>query len=298
VKTVSAPGQASVADGPYWLFQANPERADGFDIWNAFREGATDWWLTTRYASEMEAGQRGVIWVSGVGGGVLGRFVLESMPTFIQLDGRSASEKRVHVRYEQRFDPHLNRVNVREALPDLPVFAMPHATNYRLTGDMWSALETLADGRAASEVSEAERAVTRLAGGQGFVDEAALRRAIELRAMALATEDLETEGWTTIKDVSAKESFDILCRRGAEELRVEVKGTRSVGEKVLITEPEVVHARKHAAHMALCVVSGIVARWTEEGEWSASGGSTRWLRPWDIDRHGLLKSLGWSYTLT
>ncbi|HEX9367842.1 MAG TPA: DUF3883 domain-containing protein, partial [Vicinamibacterales bacterium] len=60
-------------------------------------------------------------------------------------------------------------------------------------------------------------------------------------------------------DVSATEPFDLLCRDGSRERRVEVKGTTALGLSVLLTRNEVRHAQAKDRPMALFVVSEITA---------------------------------------
>ena len=60
--------------------------------------------------------------------------------------------------------------------------------------------------------SVASRAGAR-ASGQGFRESYEERRAIELQAMHVATEHLQTDGWK-VEDVSTTHSYDLRCRRG------------------------------------------------------------------------------------
>jgi hypothetical protein len=60
------------------------------------------------------------------------------------------------------------------------------------------------------------------------------RKAIEFHAMNLAVGHY-TSLWQEVIDVSATQPFDLLCRTGDRELRVEVKGTTSFGTSVLLT---------------------------------------------------------------
>lgn len=82
-------------------------------------------------------------------------------------------------------------------------------------------------------------------GGQGFQASAALRWAVKRHAMAVAMAHYEGQGWR-VSDVSATQPCDLYWLRGMgagegdrEELRVEVKGTTTVGGQVLLTRGEV-----------------------------------------------------------
>jgi Domain of unknown function (DUF3883) len=129
--------------------------------------------------------------------------------------------------------------------------------------------------------------------GQGRRLDAAERQAIELRAMAVTRLHFETEGWD-IEDVSSSRSYDFHGVRGADQLRIEVKGTTGDGTLVLLTPGEVRHARENAPEMVLSVVAGIeLQRWA--GELSAVGGELELVTPWDIDAHGELRPTGFEY---
>jgi hypothetical protein len=61
---------------------------------------------------------------------------------------------------------------------------------------------------------------------QGMGLTAPERKAVELRAMLLATQFLQSNGFDC-EDKSAAESFDILARRNGQSWKIEVKGTTS-----------------------------------------------------------------------
>lgn len=108
------------------------------------------------------------------------------------------------------------------------------------------------------------------------------RQAIELRAMLLATQHLEAEGFIC-KDTSASESFDILASREAEALKIEVKGTTSdLCESVLMTKNEVELHRREKGRTGLMIVSRIQLDRSQDPP-SASGGTVEALLRWDID---------------
>ena len=73
---------------------------------------------------------------------------------------------------------------------------------------------------------------------QGFQQSKEYRTAIERRAMHVAFDILELEGWIA-HDVSSSESYDIHCLRGHEKAYVEVKGTSGSGEQIILTNAEV-----------------------------------------------------------
>jgi hypothetical protein len=148
-----------------------------------------------------------------------------------------------------------------------------------------------------SEVDAARETLAELAGaaaeGQGYESVTPRRKAIEVRAMAAATQYFRTRGWT-VRDVSSTRSYDLECtRRGQPPLHVEVKGTTSTGHSVLLTANEVAHAREFP-HSALFVLHGI--RISGGNPPRATGGRARVFDPWDIaDDH--LEPLAYAYRL-
>gem|GEM_PF-3681678 len=93
--------------------------------------------------------------------------------------------------------------------------------------------------------------------GRGL--DAAARRAVEQRAMTVATVYYQRLGWT-VHDVSARESYDLLLRKGRSVLHVEIKGTTGEGDTVTLTKNEVKHALLFHPETELFVVSGIRLR--------------------------------------
>lgn len=112
-----------------------------------------------------------------------------------------------------------------------------------------------------------------LSRGQGFSPllTANDRKAIELQAMQIATAHFEDIGFV-VEDVSAKRPYDLRCRRGPEHVDVEVKGTVSAGESVLLTPNEVEHARAAFPNTALAVVRDIALH--DDGSGASGGVST------------------------
>lgn len=149
------------------------------------------------------------------------------------------------------------------------------------------------------EVEDASDFTRRAAGarprGQGFRQSAEERRAIELRAMDVATAMLIEEGWK-VDDVSTTRSYDLHCERGEDILHVEVKGTTGDGASVLLTPNEVELARDRHPDTALVIVSGITI--SKSGEKAtAQGGELSEIRPWQPDDAGSLHPIGFHYVL-
>jgi hypothetical protein len=137
-------------------------------------------------------------------------------------------------------------------------------------------------GLPAIETNNVARSGRQPAGGQGFLASAAARLAVERRAMSLAQAHLEGLGWA-VEDVSAYESFDLLCRRkDGDILYVEVKGSTGAGDQIQITRSEVAFAEVNTAKMALIVVADIVLR-SNASTVVAEGGRVAMLHPWSAD---------------
>lgn len=130
--------------------------------------------------------------------------------------------------------------------------------------------------------------------GQGFSADTPTKLAVEAAAMAAAQLHYEQKGWK-VADVSAKESYDLLCHRGDERLRVEVKGSTLPPARILLTPNEVSHALAHTGGVALFVLSDIAIT-TRDGVPTGTGGTAAVFEPWllDLDR---LTATGYSYAL-
>lgn len=151
------------------------------------------------------------------------------------------------------------------------------------------------------EIAEAVEALRVIAGksrkvsGQGFQSSSAVRRAIELRAMHLAINHFQQQGWI-VEDVSKYESYDLLCTRQEERLYVEVKGTTSEGSKILMTYQEVIHTQQNYPHTALFVVSQIKLI-NSEADLEAIGGEIKLYQPWLLSDESL-KAIAYEYRVS
>jgi hypothetical protein len=137
------------------------------------------------------------------------------------------------------------------------------------------------------EVAAAEEASAGMKGSnawsQGFGLTPKERRAVEIRAVALAIEHFESDGWS-VENVGDRESFDLVCRRKGKELHVEVKGTTGLGQKVILPRNEVQHARSYK-HVALVVVHGMKLKRGKVPK--VSGGKLLVRHPWKIAEKSL-----------
>lgn len=145
---------------------------------------------------------------------------------------------------------------------------------------------------AASELEESIGKPPRQGRAQGFRLTKSQQRAVECRAVEVATAYLKGRRWM-VKYVGDKESYDLDCRNDGVRLFVEVKGTMSTGETVVLTRNEVELHRREYPHNALIVVHGIqLDRITEPP--AASGGTVDMISPWEVDA-GRLEPLAYTY---
>jgi len=115
--------------------------------------------------------------------------------------------------------------------------------------------------------------------GQAYVEDPMVRRAIEVHAMNLASDYYEAQGFM-VEDASRTRPFDLHCHRGSEEVRVEVKGTRSEGTEILVTAAEIVNARGDRWRTDLFIVGLIEVTRATDGTLLGRGGAPRVIEGW------------------
>ncbi len=132
----------------------------------------------------------------------------------------------------------------------------------------------------------------RLAGGQGYRNDAAANVAIEALAMSRAIEYFSELG--CVSDVHGTESFDLVCEVDGQELHVEVKGSTTSTETVFLTANEVSHSQTYP-HVALFVLADIDLT-RESGGIEATGGRTLVFNPWQLDA-SKLSAVSYRYSI-
>jgi hypothetical protein len=142
----------------------------------------------------------------------------------------------------------------------------------------------------ATESSDAGVRISAIQRMQGRQLDSAMRRAIELYAEDQACFYFESKGWTVQRVGHLRRGYDLECLDSEDKsLHVEVKGTSTLGEEVILTPNEVRHVERvelcEAQH-ALFVVSEIrVSR--ENEDLRCSGGVINCQFPWIFDRTAL-----------
>ncbi len=128
--------------------------------------------------------------------------------------------------------------------------------------------------------------------GQGRGLSSAERAAVEKHAMNIAAEYFCALGYE-VRDTSVDQPYDLQVRKGEESIIVEVKGTTSLGEIIVITAGELRAQRRAHPNNALVVVHSIdLNRNGDKPE--ASGGTLAVTRPWAIVDNDL-EPLAYSY---
>lgn len=118
------------------------------------------------------------------------------------------------------------------------------------------------------------------------------KKVIEEHAVEVAMKLLAKKGFTNVKDVGKDHSFDIKATLDGIDFYIEVKGTISLGEKVVLTKNEVLLHRQEHPNNALIVVSQIDLDRSEPP--SAKGGKILFISPWQI-KDADLEALGYDY---
>lgn len=133
---------------------------------------------------------------------------------------------------------------------------------------------------------------------QGRERDPDVRRAIERFAEDHAAVYFENREWRVERVGQYKLGYDLVCSKpGGATLHVEVKGTRTLGEKVTLTANEVEHTRHAAdcgAEHILYVLSQIAV--TDSDAVTCSGGTPTRLWPWTISDKDLIPT-EYAYTV-
>lgn len=126
---------------------------------------------------------------------------------------------------------------------------------------------------------------------QGFQLDSKTRRAIEGHAMEAATGHFTSLGYT-VEDHHKNHPYDLLCLKKKERLYVEVKGTVTAGDDIILTRGEVTFARSHKGEMGLFILHSIQV----SAEGNLSNGQKKVILSWHVDK-GRLKPVSFMYEL-
>lgn len=121
--------------------------------------------------------------------------------------------------------------------------------------------------------------------GQGYARDQVAKVATELLAMKTAINFYVELGYEVV-DTSSNESFDLLCAKGSEVLKVEVKGTAGLGKQVLVTANEVKEARMSGVKTDLFILHSI-----KVVDSKASGGKINRIECWNPSEESLVATM-------
>ena len=122
--------------------------------------------------------------------------------------------------------------------------------------------------------------------GQGRQSDPRKRKAIEMRAMEVATAHYGLQGFT-VTDTSSNSPFDLECCQDDDMVRVEVKGLSGGLGNVDVTINEVLSARSTEIPTDLFVVHSISLAEHEKLHYAGEGGDTYIESPWQPDDQNL-----------
>jgi Holliday junction resolvase-like predicted endonuclease len=173
--------------------------------------------------------------------------------------------------------------------------------------DMLPLLARLYDGSPAAQVDQSQAphelrdggipSASSPATGQGSTTDSFLRTMIERCAEDHAFAYFERLGWKVKRVGQFKLGYDLVCMNDdGAVLHVEVKGTRTFGEKVFLTANEVEHvqAAKCEAEHVLYMVSRIQI--SDDGGARCSDDNVRRFWPWNVGDEDLIPT-EYIYTL-
>ena len=111
---------------------------------------------------------------------------------------------------------------------------------------------------------------------QGYSNDPAYKKAVELRAMGITKEHYETNGFTVV-DTSSNHPYDFEVRKHTEIRRVEVKGSAGGLTEINVTANEVRHAQREDVTTDLALVANISF---DRDTTTAAGGILRIVKDW------------------
>lgn len=130
-------------------------------------------------------------------------------------------------------------------------------------------------------------------GGQGLQSNVEIRLLIESYAMNVCKKFYVEKGYD-VKDVSPTLSYDVLIKKNGVERKVEVKGTQTKGNAIILTRNEVELSRSQGKDMALFLIHSIVMNKKTVRKGS---GVIKIIEPWQVTDDRLIP-LSYTYRLS
>jgi hypothetical protein len=125
-------------------------------------------------------------------------------------------------------------------------------------------------------------------GGQGFQSDIKKRLIIEKYAMDECRKYFENKGYK-LKNVSNTHSYDFEATKSGKKILIEVKGTETAGNKIILTKKEVDIALKYSDKMILFLVHSIILEKNK-----VKSKKVKKISPWKIDK-SKLTPISYSY---
>jgi hypothetical protein len=290
----------------YWAFVANPSV---YRVQDVLERETDDYWTVKH--SDVRRGDRAAIWKAkgtDKNRGVVAFAEVISDPELTDIppgrknywvDGKSRGLAR-RVRIEYVLPPAVPlwlSSNDASVLSEMSVSRATGGGVFTIDPDQWRRLLVIAGGwpqqkNIEDAVLEAAEQASVSARKQAFSADPETRRVVEEYAVARARQYFEEQQFAV--EIHGK-PFDLCCRKGGSVVFVEVKGTQTTGEEILLTPNEVTFATRHPDQMALFVVHDVIVS-RKDGKPIASGGGDRVRNPWSLDTTRLTP-LGFSYLL-
>jgi hypothetical protein len=134
-------------------------------------------------------------------------------------------------------------------------------------------------------------------GRQGRLMSPLARITLERYAESVAIETVSLDGWKSQRVGHLKLGYDLSCHKGERRLHIEVKGTTTRGEEVILTPHEVRHVydQQCDAEHALFVLSDVQIDSPSDHP-ICSGGRSTVLIPWQLEQRRLIPT-EYSYRL-
>lgn len=132
-----------------------------------------------------------------------------------------------------------------------------------------------------------------MGGGQGFQSNIVIKRLIEQHAMDMCKEHFIAKGYT-VTDTSLNKPYDYIASKGKEKLFIEVKGTQTLGEKIILTKNEVEMSKKYGDQMVLFLVHSIEMN---KKRTKKNSGKVVIKSPWKLNESRLVP-ISYAYTIS
>ena len=143
------------------------------------------------------------------------------------------------------------------------------------------------------EIQEEATTAGYSSGGQGFQSDVETRLMIESHAMTICENHYLSNGYE-VKNVSANHSYDFLIKKNGKSRFVEVKGTQTGGETIILTKNEVELSRMQGDNMLLFIVHSIIMN---KKNVKKGSGVVSIIDPWRVN-DDKLTPISYMYTLS